>query len=232
MGKILKAMTGSLKAGSAGRDALDYIATGDPAAAAAASTRPPRLGGSTGRTRSRARWPTPARWARRIAAPLRGFAANGSFDQIGSWLSKALGRAKGDEDLHDLVREELATVHVPTATVSAMTVIFVEHLIQGRRPTSAGRHLLALSDTDLMAAVTTAQGLRTSFSYPYYPRLAGFLLETAPERLEPLLDLILHPKPFVPGVYEVILQGGRSVRAGRRRRLAEDGTAGRTLQDR
>ena len=109
---------------------------------------------------------------------LHALAAAEAFDQIGSWLSKALGRAKGDESLHDLVREELATVKVPAVRVSAMTVAYVRDLTRGAVPNSAGRHLLALSDADLAAAVkragTVGQGLMRMTSYPH---LAEFLLD-------------------------------------------------------
>jgi hypothetical protein len=207
MGKITKAMAGSLMnyRGSEGQDALKYIETGDPAALGRIRSGGPSWG-------PWARYLTgfmadPASMGEEDRRALHAMAALETFAQIGDWLSKALGRAKGDEDLHAIVREELAKVKVPASAVSVMTTAFVENLAVGGRPTSAGRYLLALSDRDLKAAVKEAESGR-SYGQWCYPRLAGFLLETAPERLGPLLGVMLGPKVITPEICEIVLRKG------------------------
>lgn len=208
MGKIAKAMPGWLKysSGTTGKDALKYIESGDPGAFA-------RIKPSS---RTWEYWPHQLRGV--MADPgamgdedrraLHALAAVEAFNQIGAWLSQALGRAKGEENLHDVVREELATVKLTTPTMSALTVTYVDHLARGGHPNSAGRYLLGLSDRDLKAAVKKAASMREDQGDSSYPRLAGFLLETAPERLGPLLDLMLEPKAISPETCETILARG------------------------
>ena len=89
------------------------------------------------------------------------------------------------------------------ARVSAITLMYVENLARGGRPNSAGRYLLSLPDADLKAAVKQAADMWAA-SPGLLARLAEFVLDTAPERLEPLLDVI----PISPDVCEVILRKG------------------------
>jgi hypothetical protein len=128
-----------------------------------------------------------------------------AYDQIGKWLSNALGRAKGDEGLHDIVRQELATVQAPGVRISAMTVAHIPNLARGGRPNSAGRHLLSLSDTDLLVAVKRVGRLCCeSDRDTSFPNLAQFLLDFAPERLGPLIPAM----EMTPRLCEVILRKG------------------------
>src|SRR4051794_35816991 len=115
MGKIAKGLRELAKSniGSA-KDALAYIETGDPKA--------------LGRIRSyqssdywtvevRGLMADPGAMGEEDRRALHALAAKEVFDQIGQWLSQALGRAKGDEDFFGIVGQELAAVKVPPATV-------------------------------------------------------------------------------------------------------------------
>ena len=203
MSKIAKAMADWLTY-PAGQDALTYIETGDPAALrrirrhsgglfvpwvyhlTSAMADPDAMGDHDRRA-------------------LRALVAMEAFDQIGSWLSEALGRAKGEESLHDLVRDELAEARVPAVMISAMTVAYVPNLVRAGRPSSAGRHLLSLSDADFAAAVKAAASLNQGIAQrDSFPRLADFLLGFAPERLGPLIPAM----EMTPGLAEVILRKG------------------------
>jgi hypothetical protein len=193
MGKIADAMRRWLASysGSLGKDALRYIETGDPAA--------------LGRIKPKAWEPWPHQLANVIAGPdamsdedhraLHALAAFEAYEGIGPWLSRALEKAKGDEDLLGLLLGELAVVKVPKAAVSAMIAAYVENLARDGRPNSAGRHLLALSDRDLAAAVKKAVKISQFYSRRIYRRLAGFLSETSPERAASLLVAVLESRP-------------------------------------
>ena len=135
MGKISRAMPEWLKydRGSTGQDALKYIETGDPTALG--RVKPSGQFGSPWTYYLPTVMAEPAAMGEEDRRALHVLAALGAFDHIGSWLSKALGRATGDENLHDLVREELATVNVPAVRVSAMTLLDVGNLTQGQAPT-------------------------------------------------------------------------------------------------
>jgi hypothetical protein len=205
MGKIAKAMQGWLKSyrGSTGPHALKYIETGDPAALGRLGPSPNLWEGWTYSLPGVLA--DPGAMGDEDRRALHVLAAIESFDRIGEWLSKALGRAKGDESLHDLVREELASVNVPAVRVSAMTVAYVPNLARAGRPNSAGRHLLALPDADLSAAVQRAGALGHGWARTAaLPRLAEFLLDFAPERLGPLIPAM----ELEPGLAEAILRKG------------------------
>ena len=205
MGKIARTMPDWLKydRGSTGQDALKYIETGDPAALG--RVKPSGQMWSVWTYHLPTVMAEPAAMGEEDRRALHVLATADAFDQIGSWLSKALGRAKGDERLHDLVREELATVNVPAVRVSAMTVAFVPNLTRGAVPNSAGRHLLALSDADLAAAVKRGGNLgHGMMRMTSYPHLAEFLLDFAPERLGPLIPAM----EMTPGLAAAILQKG------------------------
>ena len=144
MGKIARAMPEWLKydRGSTGQDALKYIETGDPAA--------------LGRVKPSGQFWSP--WIYHLPTVMAEPAAMGEEDRRACtrWRRptrstrsargsrRRWGGRRGTRNLHDLVREELATVKVPAVRVSAMTVAYVRDLARGAVPNSAGRHLLAL----------------------------------------------------------------------------------------
>ena len=202
MGKIAETLRGWVKprGGATISDALNYIETGDPAA--------------LDRVRSFRVWEY---WKDHLTSVIAVSGAMGEedrralsvlaaaerFDQIGLWLRRALARARGDENLHEIFREALATAKLPAARVSTITLTYVEDLARGGRPNSAGRYLLSLPDADLKAAVKQAGDMQAA-SPGLLARLAEFVLDNAPERLEPLLDVM----PISPDVCEVILRKG------------------------
>ena len=128
MSKIAKAMADWLTY-PAGQDALKYIETGDPAALC-------RIQKQSGRPfvpwvyHLTSVMADPDAMGEHDRRALRALVAMDAFDQIGSWLSEALGRAKGKESLYDLVRDELVEARVPAVKISAMTVAYVPNLVR------------------------------------------------------------------------------------------------------
>jgi hypothetical protein len=112
----------------------------------------------------------------------------GYLEALGVWLDRALGKEKPDEDYHALLRAELEAIKVPRAQILHLTGRNLHTFARAGKPTSAGRYLLALSDSNLKQAVETPQN-----QYYNLP-LIDFLLEFAPGRIEGLLDELLNPR--------------------------------------
>ena len=207
MGKIAETMKGWVKpqGGATISDALNYIETGDPAA--------------LDRVHAFRVWEY---WKEHLTSvmavseamgeedrrALSVLAAAEEFGQVGRWLSRAMAGAKGDEDLHAIVREELEAAGWSKAKVRQLTMVWVRDFARGGRPNSAGRYLLSLSDRDLNAAAKKALDWGKHWDSSLKLRLAEFLLDAAPERLGPLLDVILDPKGITPQVCELIVRTG------------------------
>lgn len=209
MGKIVQAMQGWLKYSNntPGHDALAYIETGDPKALAALSSKPHDAWLHWARLLAEI-LPDPDRWDDEARRAIETLATVGSLDRIGAWISNVVHREKSDESAYELVRVELARTGIGTPNLSAITMAFVEPLERGGRPTSAGRHLLALSDAELKAAWKASDGL-TRYHTPWpSTRIARLLLANAPERLKPLLGSLLARKTLTPELCEAILENG------------------------
>ena len=205
MGKVVKVLQGTLRHydGKAGHEALKYIETGDA--------------GALGRIRStRMRWES---WAhqlpRALSAPgemdvedrraLHALAAVEAFEDIGGWLARAMAGERPGENLTEAVRAEMETVKVPPEKTAAMIAAFVPLVAQDGRPNSAGRYLLTLPDSSLRAAAKKAATMQGAY---IYEGIARFLLDSAPERLEPLLEVMIAPSSCSSDLCRTLLEKG------------------------
>jgi Domain of unknown function (DUF4132)/HEAT repeats len=118
------------------------------------------------------------------------------LDSLGHWLNDALKHEKPDADVLDAVLAELKTCGATTRDLNPIFIGVTAFACDGK-PTSAGRYVLGLSDSDLRNAVqqdfaSSAFGLAIARRMGALLNLdmLGFLLDVAPDRIAPLLDLV------------------------------------------
>ncbi|MHC5541081.1 hypothetical protein ACYOEI_22905, partial [Singulisphaera rosea] len=190
MGDILKAISSSYGAQNdpGGVDAVKYLQSGD--AAVLARIKP-----------SGSRY---AYWLHAMAGAmsppeaiteldrraLRILAVYDVYSYLGDWVVKGLGREAPDEDSYRVVREELAASGVPETMIAGATISYV-FLEKSGRPTSAGRYLLSLSVKELETALIDAVAMLMVSSSPHLDAFVNLLINHAPDRLPPLIKMIL-----------------------------------------
>lgn len=212
MGKISQAMQGWLKYynKTPGNDALSYIETGDPKAIAALAALPKKAKQWMHWTHQLAGiLPAPAKLDDEGRRALRALAEVEAYDSIGRWISNLVDREKADEPTYPVVGEELKNAGVDAPKLAAITVDSVTPLERNAVPTSAGRHLLALSDAELLAAWKACEAMESPYTMVAPgPRVARLILANAPARLGPLLGRMLSKKSLSSELCETILKQG------------------------
>ncbi len=163
-----------------------YVVSGDRAELARVS--PPGGAGYILGSLVQAMAPPPG-WGDADRRTLHVLAAAQHLDLVGGWLDEALAEEKDGEDLHGLVRAELAAAKVEDHAITKFTARRVHRLARNGRPTSAGRFLLAQRDGVLRDAIVAAADELGAGSH--LPALLGFFLDVAPDRVPKLLPAFL-----------------------------------------
>lgn len=106
------------------------------------------------------------------------------LDTLGGWLNDELSREGASGDVMTPVRAELQSCGA-TANDIAPMFMHVRTFAHDGEPTSAGRYVMGLGDPELEHAIQ--QGFYGSLNL----EMIGFLVDFAPDRIPPLLPLLL-----------------------------------------
>ncbi len=209
MSKLVKAVRESLiyESGKSGQHALEYIETGNRETLGRIRPGDPNrrwlraIGGAL---------PAPDALEEEDRRALQALAAARAYHDIGQWFALAVAREEEGQDFQGLVAAELSAIKVPTAFIDTVTVAMVDHFARDGRVNSAGRHVLTLSDEETRAALlsvlnTTGKGIPILAGFS---ALTEFLLEAAPDRVEPLFPVLLHRQFIAMDVCKVLLAKG------------------------
>ena len=96
----------------------------------------------------------PSRCEEEDRRALQVLARSGGFNEIRDWFCLGLQRERPGEDLHRVLREALRAGGTTEHEIAVLTVVTFPSLQKGGQPNSAGRYVLALSEEELMAAVS------------------------------------------------------------------------------
>ena len=97
------------------------------------------------------------------------------------------GRERPDEDLHGMLRSEMAIAGATEVTIDCMTLVFFREFKSGEFPQLGRAIVLALSDQQLVAAAREYdydRHIRYVDGKPAFLGLVEFLFEFAPKRLD------------------------------------------------
>jgi hypothetical protein len=107
---------------------------------------------------------------------------------LSEWLERHLKKESPTQDHHAAVRAALERGNVSGEAVLDFTANYLETFARAGQPTSAGRYVLSLSDSDLRKLAEPPKQKRLNLS------LIDFLLTFAIDRLEPLVKGLLDPE--------------------------------------
>ena len=147
--------------------------------------------------------------------------ARNLLESLGSWLNAGLRQEKPTDDVFAAVRAELTSCQ---ATTKDMNALFPGITLFARdgKPNSAGRYILALSDSDLEHAV------RKGHFECLNLWMIEFLVESAPDRIPAILPVLLKEQS---GITNIEAAAAILVRKGGRRFEKEVHAFFKSLQD-
>ena len=108
---------------------------------------------------------------------------HGEFLTIAHWVAQDLPRELPDEDLHGMLRAEMAHAGSSETAIAGMTLAFFREFITNGSPNSAGSYVLGLSDQQFVDAARMHdydRHLRDFEGVPAFFGLVEFLFEFAP----------------------------------------------------
>ena len=134
-----------------------------------------------------------------------------AYLQITSWIAHDLARERADEDLHGMLRNEMAIAGASEVTIDCMTLVFFRQFKCGNSPNSAGRYVLALSDQQLVAAAREYdydRHIRYVDGKPAFFGLVEFLFQFAPKRLDLIAPILFDPAHLEREICTLMLRKG------------------------